>query len=1138
MHTGAGRRWLENSTPQIRRGIPLDRLFHSFIDMPSAVATNTPELSAVTNVLFITDPNLVGTNDIVELSADLFGRLFPEESNKDKFVLIKLLGSECFELYKLYKVGSIDDIALNLIKFINHPILDGYSLDELTLNQALVRSVLAEDIPILSQIYVSVPENIYDILHDKPQTLIRQQFKQFLEASGGLVNDGDLLRLINGHVRLCEPVSLGFVDANTVIILIKDKPEPSSEIDDEEEPELVDDDEDLDVLSYMANGLMWKATKPSKPFTVKPLPHRIGIDGIPTEWDQEDSELFVFLSPSDYIGLGFPVFNGDLVKLVYGETSLVVKLFTLTEPNRTFARGLIYLLPILLINLGITGKGYTVHLEQWNDLKLLLSETLPVAESVIISRVASQITMDRTFQNNFFSSLKTLLSHQFRCVQKGDFLAVTIDSVLAKTMFDTAAAAGGDDDAAEDHEPDEVIPQGEPDAVAWFKIVDLKGVSELPTQQFIIDPNRTLFVSLGVEFIRLPPNDFVDWYSYLQLPPLFNFSSKSVLGEFGYASELKKIVDTNLNSPVNLRTSVLLTLMLRGIGKTTAVRNVCAENGLNLIELDCYDLINPGQELKTIGVLSGKIDKIIGEPLALSTSFHVIYLKHIEALCPHTDPNDQNSNMQTLISLKVVQTLGDYLSKYSNLMVLMSCNDQDKLNENVLAMVKFTIEVGVPSERERFEIFRFLIGCELTSSDPRFSLRNDVLFQTLALQLAGLTPRDLISIIKMAKKLALLRLAKVGSEIGMTLDKLIAIGNGGVIQWIPEDFAQAINEARNQFSDSIGAPRIPTVKWEDVGGMDFVKGEILDTIDMPLKHPELFQSGVKKRSGILFYGPPGTGKTLLAKAIATNFSLNFFSVKGPELLNMYIGESEANVRRVFQRARDAKPCVIFFDELDSVAPKRGNQGDSGGVMDRIVSQLLAELDGMSGGDGDGVFVVGATNRPDLLDEALLRPGRFDKLLYLGISDTHDKQAKILEALTRKFKLDDNVDLNRVAENFSLTYTGADLYSVASDSMLKAMLRVAGEVDVKIEEFNRTRVAEGGSEVSTRWWFDNAATKEDINVTVKQQDLIDAQRESVPSVSAEEIAHYERVRQNFEGGKEKEKQEQPLEEGVTLDMNGH
>ena len=206
-------------------------------------------------------------------------------------------------------------------------------------------------------------------------------------------------------------------------------------------------------------------------------------------------------------------------------------------------------------------------------------------------------------------------------------------------------------------------------------------------------------------------------------------------------------------------------------------------------------------------------------------------------------------------------------------------------------------------------------------------------------------------------------------------------------------FDVALLKARATFAQSIGAPSIPTVLWEDVGGLAPVKDEILDTVQLPLDHPELFQEGLKKRSGylnlfgmiflltksfvlgILLYGPPGTGKTLLAKAVATSCSLNFFSVKGPELLNMYIGESEANVRRVFQRARDANPCVIFFDELDSIAPKRGNQGDSGGVMDRIVSQLLAELDGMSVG-GMGIFVIGATNRPDLLDPALLRPGRY------------------------------------------------------------------------------------------------------------------------------------------------------------------
>ena len=209
---------------------------------------------------------------------------------------------------------------------------------------------------------------------------------------------------------------------------------------------------------------------------------------------------------------------------------------------------------------------------------------------------------------------------------------------------------------------------------------------------------------------------------------------------------------------------------------------------------------------------------------------------------------------------------------------------------------------------------------------------------------------------------------------------------------------------------------------------------------------------------------------------------------------MYIGESEANVRRVFQRARDARPCVVFFDELDSVAPKRGNQGDSGGVMDRIVSQLLAELDGMSDGDegAGGVFVIGATNRPDLLDQALLRPGRFDKMLYLGVSDTHAKQLTILEALTRKFVLHPDTSLFHVAESLPFTYTGADLYALCSDAMLKAITRQAAAVDAKIRAMPEPRI-------TTAYFFDHFATKEDIAVMVTEADFYSAQQELVGSV---------------------------------------
>jgi peroxin-6 len=192
-----------------------------------------------------------------------------------------------------------------------------------------------------------------------------------------------------------------------------------------------------------------------------------------------------------------------------------------------------------------------------------------------------------------------------------------------------------------------------------------------------------------------------------------------------------------------------------------------------------------------------------------------------------------------------------------------------------------------------------------------------------------------------------------------------------------------------------------------------------------------------------------------------------------------------------------------------------------------VSQLLAELDGMSGRGGEGVFVVGATNRPDLLDEALLRPGRFDKMLYLGISDTHDKQKNILQALTRKFDLADNVSLERIASKCPFTYTGADFYAMSSDAMLNAMTRTAGVVDEKLKAYNETiRKPQGRRDVSTRWWFQNVATKEDIAVQVTEADFDKALRELVPSVSAEELQHYLRVRANFEGGKKQGPPSQP------------
>merc|ERR1711966_215134 len=179
---------------------------------------------------------------------------------------------------------------------------------------------------------------------------------------------------------------------------------------------------------------------------------------------------------------------------------------------------------------------------------------------------------------------------------------------------------------------------------------------------------------------------------------------------------------------------------------------------------------------------------------------------------------------------------------------------------------------------------------------------------------------------------------------------------------------------------------IPNVSWADIGGLEKVKQELKETIQYPVEHPEKFEKfGMQPSKGVLFYGPPGCGKTLLAKAIANECQANFISIKGPELLTMWFGESENNVREVFDKARQASPCVLFFDELDSIARARGGgSGDAGGAGDRVINQILTEIDGV--GVKKNVFVIGATNRPDILDPAIMRPGRLDQLVYIPLPD--------------------------------------------------------------------------------------------------------------------------------------------------------
>merc|ERR1719379_3009756 len=259
-----------------------------------------------------------------------------------------------------------------------------------------------------------------------------------------------------------------------------------------------------------------------------------------------------------------------------------------------------------------------------------------------------------------------------------------------------------------------------------------------------------------------------------------------------------------------------------------------------------------------------------------------------------------------------------------------------------------------------------------------------------------------------------------------------------------EHFKHALGQS-NPSSLRETVVEVPSVSWEDIGGLEDVKLELRELVQYPVEFPEKFEKfGMMPSRGVLFYGPPGCGKTLLAKAIANECQANFISIKGPELLTMWFGESEANVREVFEKARSAAPCVLFFDELDSIAKSRGmSVGDAGGAGDRVMNQLLTEMDGM--GAKKSVFIIGATNRPDIIDTALMRPGRLDQLIYIPMPDLPARLG-ILRATLRKSPVSKDVDLSYLAAQTD-KFTGADLTEICQ-SACKLAIREEIERDIE------------------------------------------------------------------------------------------
>ncbi|TPX47190.1 hypothetical protein SeLEV6574_g02797 [Synchytrium endobioticum] len=845
-----------------------------------------------------------------------------------------------------------------------------------------------------------------------------------------------------------------------------------------------------DGLRYPPNSTAGKTQTAALNINAEPLARPIPLSMIfPTPPKDEDDEIRIIVPLLVLADIG--VFSGSwaLVSSPPSSTSSsrLCRIYGIpVPPNSDHVPRKAYLPPSLFFNLGSPAEITLCAPSVTTD-----SFPAPTAANVTLARVSSPVSNDDKGLDAALDALKKWFENAVRVVCDGDILTLVIDE--EEKRFKILMEDDVDSDNA-------TLPFDSTDdtrQVAFFKVTKACAQnSKVPFASVRIHPSETKLLQQGVVNSKIPPSihRYMDADTTPPPPPARTDPA---------FTSLKLLMAVSLlpaTALLDLGCSILLHGP-RGVGKRALASAAADVLGIHIMIVSCFDLVGDS-ESKTEAALERVFDRAeVAVPCAL-------VLRNVEALAKRSEvvETGQEPKIASVLAAclkragRVLETQG------FPLLVIGTASDPGKMPTPIRTAFRHEIQVESPAEAARLSILRNILRDVPVGPDTDL--------QTLAEQTAALNARDLKDLVSRAAASSVVRVTETLEKSGRFASDDDLARTGVVI--IGKDFEMALGKARAVHSDSIGAPKIPNVSWDDVGGLAHVKRTVLDTIQLPLEHPELFAGGVKKRSGILLYGPPGTGKTLMAKAVATTLSLNFLSVKGPELLNMYIGESEANVRKVFQKARDARPCVVFFDELDSVAPKRGAKADSGGVMDRIVSQLLAELDSIGGGAGGDVFMIGATNRPDLLDSALLRPGRFDKLLYLGVASDRHNQVKLLQALTRKFKLAPDLDLHKVAQGCPFNYTGADFYALCSDAMLKAMVRKIEAVDKKIADLDANPLPNHPHPITAAYFFDRLSIVDDVTVIVNTTDFEAAQKELTPSVSIAELQRYEQLRRQFAG----------------------
>merc|ERR1711935_793398 len=477
-----------------------------------------------------------------------------------------------------------------------------------------------------------------------------------------------------------------------------------------------------------------------------------------------------------------------------------------------------------------------------------------------------------------------------------------------------------------------------------------------------------------------------------------------------------------------------------GSGKTLIGRAVANETGANF-----YIINGPEIMSKMAGESESNLRKMFQQ--AEENAPSIIFTDEIDSIAPKREKT--NGEVEKRIVSQLL-TLMDGINSRAQVIVIACTNRPNSIDPALRRFGRFDreVDIGVPDETGRLQI--------LSIHTRKMKLDEDVDLEKVAKLTHGYVGADLA---QCCNEAALQCIRDKMDIIDFEDDSIDAevMASMAVTQ---RNFGFAIEKGNPSALREMKV-EIPNVTWADIGGLESVKQELKETIQYPLDYPEKFDKfGLPPSKGVLFYGPPGCGKTLLAKAVANECQANFISIKGPELLTMWFGESEANVREVFDKARQAAPCVLFFDELDSIAKARGGGtgGDAGGASDRIINQVPTEMDGM--GAKKNVFIIGATNRPDIIDPAVLRPGRLDQLMYIPLPD-EGSRLSIFKANLRKSPIDPEVDIEHLAR-VTKGFSGADLTEICQRAC-KLAIRECIAKDIQHEKERIDQGLEGMDE---------------------------------------------------------------------------